>query len=461
MLSVSNQINYNREASSSDDLKSLTDSLENFQADLNYNRELKQVYADEKSMILLNKKIDFGDQTGFAIEDVAALADFFRSRLKDLMDKRIELQQEEKQLQKEIARISGIINSKRQGSKRTSEVMVEVAVNSNTPAEFILSYAVPNAGWTASYNVRAGDSGKPVALAYNAKVSQTTGIDWEGVGMKLSTSDPSTSAQKPTLSNWMLRFINLGIYDEKALSQSNRRFKMSGRANVEMDDAEDEPMLALDEMSTAGSYTQVQESPINVKYEIKLPYDIPSDGKPHTVNIRNEELTSNFVYYAAPKANQAAFLLAKVGGWETLNLLSGPANIYFEGTFVGASYINLKNSNKTLDLSMGIDRQVIISRERIKDYTETKVIGSNKKENIGIEIKVKNTKSKAIELRVQDQIPISTNKSIKIEAEEFEGAQLNEETGMLTWDLKLAPGESKRLILKYNVQYPKDMTINL
>jgi uncharacterized protein (TIGR02231 family) len=144
-----------------------------------------------------------------------------------------------------------------------------------------------------------------------------------------------------------------------------------------------------------------------------------------------------------------------------LNLLSGPANIYFEGTYVGASYINVQNSKTTLDLSMGIDRQVIVTRNRIKDYTETKILGNNKKETIGIEIMVKNTKSRPIEIRVQDQIPVSTDKGIEVEAEEFIGAGIKNETGIVTWDLKLAPGESKRLVLKYNVKYPKDQTINL
>lgn len=458
ILSVSNQVNYNREVGTSAEVQSLMDSLALLQEDLNYNRELKQVYEEEKSMILLNKKIDYGDQTGFAIEDIEDMSDFFRSRLKGLMDKRLDLQKEEKELQKEIARINGLINTKRQGSKRTSEVLVEVAVNSNTPAEFSLSYTVPNAGWSASYNVRAGDLGKPVSLAYNAKVYQSTGIDWEGVNMKLSTSDPSTSARKPNLSPWMLSFVNIGTYLQQLPGKSNRRFKMSADAEAMEDDAGG---VQLPEITTAGSYTQVQESQLNVKYDIKLPYDIPSDGKTHTVNIRNEEFSSNFVYFTAPKMNQAAFLLAKVGGWENLNLLSGPANIYFEGTYVGASYINVQNSKTTLDLSMGIDLQVIVTRNRIKDYTETKILGNNKKETIGIEIMVKNTKSRPIEIRVQDQIPVSTDKGIEVEAEEFIGAGIKNETGIVTWDLKLAPGESKRLVLKYNVKYPKDQTINL
>lgn len=455
ILSVSKQINYNQNTRVTPELQILLDSLEMLQNELSFQRELKKVFSEEKSMILVNKKIDYGEQMGFAIEDIEDMADFFRTRLKEIMRKQLQIAQEEKALQEDINRINGKIGNIRQGNQRTSEVLVEVAVSSNTPAEFALSYSVPDAGWSASYNVRAKDLGKPVELSYNAKVFQRTGVDWENVNMTLSTSDPSVSAQKPTLRTWLLRFITPNKL-LAAPSMSNRRFDME-------DDAEEEAgeFLSAEPAGLAYQWTSVQESQLNVKYSIELPYDIPSDGKTHTVNIRKENLKSEYEYYSAPKLNQSAFLLARVSGWEELNLLPGPANIYFEGTFVGTSYINTQNTEKTLDLSLGIDKQVIVTRKRIKDYSETKVIGSKKKETIGLAIEIKNTKSRPIKLRVQDQIPVSSDKDIEVEAEEFVGGAIKNETGIVSWELELAPAENKRHELKYNVKYPKDKKINL
>jgi hypothetical protein len=43
--------------------------------------------------------------------------------------------------------------------------------------------------------------------------------------------------------------------------------------------------------------------------------------------------------------------------------------------------------------------------------------------------------------------------------EEVSGGKFDAETGFVDWDLKLAPGETKELILRYTVKYPKKKII--
>jgi hypothetical protein len=56
---------------------------------------------------------------------------------------------------------------------------------------------------------------------------------------------------------------------------------------------------------------------------------------------------------------------------------------------------------------------------------------------------------------------LSTNKDIEVELLDNGGAITNNETGVLTWKIELAPGESKKLRFAYTVKYPKDKTLNL
>ncbi|MBK8485143.1 MAG: DUF4139 domain-containing protein [Saprospiraceae bacterium] len=77
------------------------------------------------------------------------------------------------------------------------------------------------------------------------------------------------------------------------------------------------------------------------------------------------------------------------------------------------------------------------------------------------EIVVKNKKNSSIDLIVEDQLPISTQKEILVEKEDISGAEYNEETGKLRWVLKVAAGEQKKLKIKYNVESPKDYILNL
>ncbi len=76
-------------------------------------------------------------------------------------------------------------------------------------------------------------------------------------------------------------------------------------------------------------------------------------------------------------------------------------------------------------------------------------------------IDIKNRKSQVVNLIVQDQLPISTNNDITVEKQEISKAQLDETNGILIWKISLQPNEQKKLVLKYQVKYPKNKPINI
>ena len=60
---------------------------------------------------------------------------------------------------------------------------------------------------------------------------------------------------------------------------------------------------------------------------------------------------------------------------------------------------------------------------------------------------------------LKDQIPLPSDEKIVVEILEKDGGKLNEETGILTWQIKLEPNESKKYRISYRVKYPKDEVI--
>ena len=64
-----------------------------------------------------------------------------------------------------------------------------------------------------------------------------------------------------------------------------------------------------------------------VNYDITLPYTIPSDNKPQSVEIKALDLPATYQYFVAPKLDKDAFLTAQIIDWEQYNLLSGEANL--------------------------------------------------------------------------------------------------------------------------------------
>src|SRR5690606_14937029 len=115
------------------------------------------------------------------------------------------------------------------------------------------------------------------------------------------------------------------------------------------------------------------------EFKISLPYTIPSDGKKLSVEIQKYSLPVQYQYSSIPRMDQDAFLIARVSGWDEYYLLSGSANIYYQGTFVGSSYINTQTTQDTLIISLGRDNNIVVNRERVRDFGGTSFIGSNRK----------------------------------------------------------------------------------
>ncbi len=206
-------------------------------------------------------------------------------------------------------------------------------------------------------------------------------------------------------------------------------------------------------------YSEIQVSELSAEFEIKIPYTIPSDAKPYLVDVTTYNLPATYQHFCAPKIDRDAFLLARITGWEDLNLVEGPANVYFGGTYVGRSYINTQSTDDTLNLSLGRDRKILVTRVKQKDLTSTKYIGSTKKETYAFEISMKNNSKSAINLEMIDQIPISMQGDISVEPIELSKAELDPITGKLKWKFTLQPDELKKIELEFSVKYPKNKNI--
>jgi uncharacterized protein (TIGR02231 family) len=196
-----------------------------------------------------------------------------------------------------------------------------------------------------------------------------------------------------------------------------------------------------------------------MEFSIDAPFSIPADGVAHSVSVNNHTIAATYKHYCTPKLDRDAFLYARTTGWEDLNLLPGEANVFFEGTYVGKSYLDLDQPHDTLDISLGRDKGVTVERVKRKTTNEKAVIGSKRTVSVGWDITVRNTKSVSVELELRDQYPLSPKSEIEVKLEDKGGADVNDQTGMLTWKLTVAPKETKKLGFAYSVKFPKDMPV--
>ena len=550
LLSVQHQLNYLEVPGQSDSILQLTKQQEALTIQVNETKALVEVYKQEESLILTNKSIG-GQQNGVSIKELEAAANFYRTRLKELKFETLKLSRSLAKWAKEQNKIAKQITALR--SKRgtySSEVIITVSAKAATSANFSLSYAITNAGWYPTYDLRVKDIVSPVMLTYKANVYQTSGEDWRDVKLTLSTGNPSQSGLKPELQPWRLGFYTPGYaaygvqqrYQSGAYSGVNKlgsnvvsgkitdqygepliganilikgtsqgtvsdfdgNYSISipdkatqlvvsytGYNNVEtaitssnMDIVLEEGMVLSevvvsgyatgasprskrkkDRKKKAATYkpvaTATTQNTTTVEFEIELPYTVLTDGKQNIVNINEHNLKASYEYYCTPKLDLDAFLTAQVTDWERYHLLNGEANLFFEGTFVGKSYLDVLNTADTLDISLGRDKDIVVKRTRKEEFSKKQFIGNKKTDSRGWEISVRNKKSQAVNIVIEDQIPISTTKEIEVKHEISKGGQLEEETGFIEWDLQLGAGASQDVEFQYSVKYPKKKRVIL
>ena len=201
--------------------------------------------------------------------------------------------------------------------------------------------------------------------------------------------------------------------------------------------------------------------PTSVDFEIDIPYTVKSNNQTFTLDMANYALPVSYKYISVPKIEKAAYLIADVVNWEQYNLLEGEANLFFEGTFVGKSILDVRTASDTLQLSLGRDKNIVINREKKADFSSKKFVGTRKEERRHWEISIKNNKQVPVRLDVYDQIPVSTLDEIKVELVNRSKGKFNSENGEIKWELQIMPREQQMLQLEYLVKYPRNRRLYL
>jgi len=454
ILSVVHEMNYLNNVKKTTEQRKLEDSLETLQYSLEKISNTEATYKEEQELLRLNKSTG-GANVGVSMENLQKVAEFFRNRMNDIYSKLSDIHREQKKINEKITLVQqqlNEINAKRNQPTSTITVALSSKINNNISLD--VTYYVTGAGWSPRYDIRSKDISSPVQLAYKANVFQRTGENWDNVKLKLSTGNPSLSGSKPELYTWYLDFN----YPVRYKSGMNEKEKYS--VPVTMEEIQSAPSRGDNSAAqTTANYTQVNENQLSTDFDIAIPYTIPSDGKMHSVDIQSYSINATYSYFAIPKLDKDAFLVARISGWEELNLMPGQANIYFEGAYVGESTIN-PGTTDTLDLSLGRDKKIVITREKKKDLSSTKFIGSNIEKELNYLITVRNTKKEKINITIEDQVPVSKNNDIVVKLGEHSGGLYNEATGKITWKLDVSPASKSENQFNFSVKYPKDKVVS-
>jgi uncharacterized protein (TIGR02231 family) len=461
------------------DIQSLEDSLRNLNFDIQELQDEIDVLNASKNILANNGAVRGQGKVNDSINLLKQTIDYysvkmleFNKRLLALNKKKTYKQDIKKGMDDRLRKLKNFQSDANLIPKNTGPIpRITITLSSKeiVNGKFSVSYLVSNAGWTPLYDLRSEISSGKINLNYKAQVYQNTGIDWEDVRLNISTNNPYQNKTKPTLHPW---YINYNMYRNSNQQQlgynSSFKSKDANAAPSAMEKkaeaygfAEDATVEENYNAINSAQFVEVIQHMISAEFRIDLPYSIKSNNEQHMVLVKNVDVPANFVYYTVPKLDNSVYLVAQLSKLDELQLVPAKANIFFDGSYIGETYIDPSNMEDTLNLSLGRDPNILVKRSLLKKDCKEKVVGNQIEKTFAYFIEAKNFKGVSIDIIIQDQLPITQNAEIEIEAIDLGKGRLNEKTGIIEWKYTIKPKESKTIDFQYKVKHNKDTPLPL
>jgi uncharacterized protein (TIGR02231 family) len=404
-----------------------------------------------------------------SIEEAAKLLTFLEDGRVKLATERQSLDKQQEELAAKVEAAQRALNDLRgAGGRSFKTVTVRLDATTAGALTLALSYAVPGASWTPTYDARVNSNEKTAALAYSGLVRQNTGEDWKDVALTLSTARPSLGGAAPTLPPWSLDvFLPRPMPVAEAFPRRDMMMKSvaaAGSAVTYGTTLANAPALleASAESKDASFATAAMEAAAtSASFKVATPASVPSDNAPQKVPITTANLTATLEYLTTPKLLPAAFLTAKVANTSDFPLLAGAMNVFLDGTFVATSHLRTVMGGEKFDLALGADEGIAVKHKRVQRFTEdTGLTNSGKRITFEYLLTIQNNKKTGVHVIVADTLPVSRNEKVVVkqlvpDAKELKPAN----DGAMKWTLDLKPGEKRELTLKFSVDYPNDIQV--
>ncbi len=448
----------------------LRDSLVLLGDDLTRIRDERDVLNSENSLIS-NKMNQIGTvlpgastTITLSVTELRELSTFYRQRLMEIKDRLLQLAIKERKINELHRKIlETLTRLQPNAANQTGEIILKIDAAAAQPLDITCTYLITQAGWTPLYDLRSEGLDKALRLTYKANVRNQSGFDWKDVKLHLSTANPLVNNNRPVLNPVFVDFRPLYVQQglDKQLNEVNT-YNMLQVQTRDLSRARSADEAELDDIVFNPAPPETNQDDFITNFDLAKPQNILANGQDNVVTVDEQDIPAEYEYHAVPKLDAAVFLLAKVADYGKYNLLPGTANIFYQDTYIGQTFLNPQTVADTMLISLGRDEQITIKRVQPKDFTgRKKVLSSSIRETYMYEIAVKNNKSIPIKLTILDQIPVSKQESIEVTLDEEDGAEYNKDFGKLKWELQIPANQSKRVRFSYSVKYPKDKPVQI
>ena len=392
---------------------------------------------------LWNKNSDFSNHNSFDISQMSSFIENLPNKLETVYEEIEVLNKEKAELLKQLTEKQKLANA--------YQIRIDIEANQDQECIYEIKYKDDNAYWYPRYEIHTSDDDQ-LSILMKAGIVQNTDEDLKDIKIRLLSGNPSLSSDIPVLYPKKLDFFEPRVF-----------MNMAGAAKASMMQM-DTAMEVLDEevsmSKVANVVAQTKMDDTMMEYELDGTWNIDSNKELNAL-LQEIKVPCKYHVIAIPKLDDNAYLAAEVNINDIENILNTNATVYHKGSYVGDIYLNPDYNQEKYDISLGKDESIKVKRTQKKKYTSNVLLKNQKKTEFEYEISVNSSKNDKCLVSLIDQVPLSQDKSIVVDIDNISNANLNQDTGKLTWDFELDPKQNKVFNIAYSISWPKDKQINI
>lgn len=329
-------------------------------------------------------------------------------------------------------------------SRMERRVEVRLACPSEGRARVELQYVVGGAGWTPAYEARADEAGGVVELSTFATVLQTTGEDWSGVRLALSTARPRDNATPPEL---------------RPLTLTARERRPERKVLVRRDEKQQHAQDGRQDAAETGDGALLAASQgISVQLLVPELAQVPGEGTEVRLRVARTKLKTSLAWRAVPKLHPVVFRVASLVNGAPFPLLPGPVDVFRASGFIGRQQLEQVPQGGAFQLTFGVEESLRAERVVVQEIARDEgLFGGKRRFHYAYRFNLSNYRQRPEVVEVAEHIPVSELDDVTVELDKKKttaGHTLEAMDGIVTWKVKLAPSEQRSVDLVFHVDVP-------
>jgi uncharacterized protein (TIGR02231 family) len=370
------------------------------------------------------------------VSSVGTSATAARAKIRDANQKLRELDKEKTALETELAKVK---------AGRTSSQELRATVDTDAPvtAPVQVEYVVGNASWRWLYEARLDTRTRRMSLVRQAAVTQSSGEDWSGVELTLTTARPSDSTGTPDVES---------LYATLSEPEPRREMAKMTRGVAAAPEAL-EAIVVTGMRRTATEYA--------VEYTVPGRVDVAADGEPRIYPVASDEFEVDLLARAVPAQERAAFLEARFTFTQDVPFDAADMQLYRDGALVGKATTPTFQPGAPVRLGFGVDDRIRVEVLRDREASgERGVIGRKNVQQRRERFQVTSFHPASIPLEIVDRWPVARDGAIEVKVDRDATPptvkDVDGRVGVIAWRLQLEPRKPATVKHYYTVEYPKD-----